>query len=408
MTPLPETRDQDRVRVGEGTTLVGMVGMLDQVAGAERAYWLASSGLRDLFGFELLQVTQRPPVGPLPDEREVHALRPGGRRGFLGLPQLFAFRRILRDAQRPAILFSFQLNTNILSVFANALLPSRLRLPVVVNDRANIISGTTPVLDRGVAWFGRVILVRFLSRWAYRRASVVVCNSRQNADQVREFLGKGHPPVTAIPNPVEVGAIQDRFPERDRSSFLRPGVPVIAGHGRLFHDKGWEMLIRVLARVRNEFPAARLRVVGEGLLLPQLERLAEEFGVRGHCDFEGFTDDPLPKVEDTDVYVLASRSEGMPNSLLEAVALGLPCVSTDCATGPAEILGRDERTGRLVPVDGEDEMTAAILELLRDGATRHALARAARERAWDFRTEACVEAYAELLADYCARDDTAS
>ena len=97
----------------------------------------------------------------------------------------------------------------------------------------------------------------------------------------------------------------------------------------------------------------------------------------------------------------------MPNSLLEAVALGLPCVSTDCATGPAEILGRDERAGRLVPVDGEDEMTAAILELLRDGATRHALARAARERAWDFRTEACVDAYAALLAEYCVRNGTA-
>jgi glycosyltransferase involved in cell wall biosynthesis len=132
---------------------------------------------------------------------------------------------------------------------------------------------------------------------------------------------------------------------------------------------------------------------------PALEALAEAEGVRDYCDFEGFKSDPFPALESADVYVLASRSEGMPNSLLEAIALGLPCVSTDCPTGPAEILGRDGRVGRLVAVDAIDEMVAAIVELLTSGETRNALSQAARRRAEDFRLEVCVEAYADVLRD---------
>jgi glycosyltransferase involved in cell wall biosynthesis len=133
--------------------------------------------------------------------------------------------------------------------------------------------------------------------------------------------------------------------------------------------------------------------------LSELETLAEATGVRDRCDFEGFTSDPFPALESADVYVLASRSEGMPNSLLEAIALGLPCVSTDCLTGPAEILGRDETIGRLIPVDGTHEMAAAILDLLHNGETRNSLAQAARRRAEDFRLQGCLDAYAEVLAE---------
>ena len=380
-------------------TLIGVVGEVDRVAGAENAYWLISTGLRERLGFDLVQVCQLPPSNPLADDRELHVLRPDGRRGLLGLQQLFGLRRVLLRSKRPAIVFSFQLNTNILAVLANALLPSRLRLPVVVNDRANIRTMTTPTLERGLGWLLRVLVIRLLAPWAYRRARFVVCNSKDNADQVREFLGAGPSSVVAIPNPVRVDEIQSRFSERARSGFIKTGEPVIAGHGRLFHDKGWEMLIRVLARVHDEFPTARLRILGDGILMPELQALAEELGVRDRCDFEGFSDDPLARLDSADVYVLASRSEGMPNSLLEAVALGLPCVSTDCRTGPAEILGRDGEVGRLVAVDDANAMAAEILDLLRDGEARQALSRAARHRALDFRVEKCVDAYADVLAE---------
>jgi glycosyltransferase involved in cell wall biosynthesis len=390
---------REKSPMGQGVTLVGVAGTIDRLAGAEKAYWNISAGLRDSLGFGLVQASQLPPTHPLADSRELHVLRPHGRRSLLGLGQVFALRKLLIRVERPAILLPFQLNTNILSVIANSTLPRRLRLPVVVNDRANIRTMTRPNLDRGLGWALRVLTVRLMAGWCYRRARFVVCNSRANAEQVREFIGAPHPPVVAIPNPVNVEEIQARFPTRDRSRLGDPAAPVIAGHGRLFYGKGWETLIRVLGRVHEKFPGARLRLLGEGVQRPALEALAEAEGVRDYCDFEGFKSDPFPALESADVYVLASRSEGMPNSLLEAIALGLPCVSTDCPTGPAEILGRDGRVGRLVAVDAIDEMVAAIVELLTSGETRNALSQAARRRAEDFRLEVCVEAYADVLRD---------
>jgi glycosyltransferase involved in cell wall biosynthesis len=385
--------------IGEGVNLVGVVGSVDRLAGAEKAYWNISAGLRDSLGFGLVQVSQLQPSEPLAEDRELHILRPDGRRGFLGLRQIFVLRKIILEVERPAILLPFQLNTNILSVIANATLPRRLRLPVVANDRANIRTMTTPNMDRGLGWALRVLMVRLMAGWCYRRARVIVCNSQANAEQVRAFVGSPHPPVVAIPNPVSADELQARFPLRDRSGLSDPAAPVIAGHGRLFYGKGWEVLIRVLGRVHEKFPGTRLRLLGEGVQRPALEALAEAEGVRDYCDFEGFKSDPFPALESADVYVLASRSEGMPNSLLEAIALGLPCVSTDCPTGPAEILGRDGRVGRLVAVDAIDEMVAAIVELLTSGETRNALSQAARRRAEDFRLEVCVEAYADVLRD---------
>lgn len=383
----------------KGTTLVGVVGTIDRGAGAEKAYWSISTGLRERLGFRLVQASQLAPTRPLGDDRELHVLRPDGQRLFRWVAQLLKLRRLLAAVPRPAILFPFQVNTNILAVAANASLPVGRRLPVVVNDRANIRTTTTPTLRLGLAFMFRLLVVRWMGRWAYRRSRFVVCNSKANAAQVREFLGPNAPPVVAIANPVPVEEIQQRFAERDRSVLLDPGRPVIAGHGRLYHGKGWEMLITVLAEVQKEFPGARLRILGEGVLLGELEALAEKMGVRSDCEFPGFVEDPLPAIESADVYVLASESEGMPNSLLEAIALGMPCISTDCPTGPAEILGEDGRVGRLVPVGAAEEMAEAIVEMLRDGERRQILARAARARARDFRTEVCVEAYVQVLAE---------
>ena len=77
-------------------TLIGVVGAVDRVAGAENAYWLISTGLRERLGFDLVQVCQLPPSNPLADDRELHVLRPDGRRGLLGLQQLFGLRRVRR------------------------------------------------------------------------------------------------------------------------------------------------------------------------------------------------------------------------------------------------------------------------------------------------------------------------
>ncbi|MDG2335974.1 MAG: glycosyltransferase [Myxococcota bacterium] len=382
---------------GRGIALIGVVGTVDRIAGAQKAYWSISSGLRDIHGFDLVQVAQLPPSEPVADGRKVSVLRSPERRGLFGLGQILELRRILYRVERPAVLFPFQLDANILAGLANALLPPRLRLPMVANERANIRTRTALHASRGLGWLLRISVVRPLGRWCYRRADLVICNTEANAEQVRHFIGRGASAVQAIANPVPAREIQTRFAPRDRSQFISAQAPVIMGHGRLNAEKGWETLIRALARVHVQFPGARLKILGEGDQLAELKDLAQSLGIQDRCDFPGFISDPLPDLEGADVYVLASRSEGMPNSLLEAMALGLPCVSTDCPTGPAEILGRSEEIGRLVPVDDVEAMASTLLELLGDGSVRQSLGRAARDRAQDFEVEACVKTYAEVV-----------
>jgi len=393
----PGGGETDPAAAGRGIALIGVVGTVDRIAGAQKAYWSISSGLRDLHGFDLVQVAQLPPAQAVADGRDVAVLRSPKRRGLFGLGQVFELRRILYRVKRPAVLFPFQLDANILASLANALLPKRLRLPLVANERANIRTRTALDPSRGLGWWLRISLVRPLGRWCYRRADLVICNTKANAEQVRDFIGRTSPPIQAIANPVPAREIQARFAERDRSQLGDAEAPMIVGHGRLNAEKGWEILIRALVRVHGEFPGARLRILGEGEDLAELESLAESLGIRDRCDFPGFIADPLALLEGADVYVLPSRSEGMPNSLLEAIALGLPCVSTDCPTGPAEILEGGGQFGRLVPVDDVEAMASALLELLGDGSSRDALGRAARRRARDFEVGVCVDAYAEAV-----------
>ncbi len=380
------------------TSLVGVVGTVDRVAGAEKAFWAISNGLRERLDLDLVQISQLEPREPLGDDRQLHYLRSEG--DHFGVGQILRLRGILKHVRRPAILFSFQMNSNILSIVANLLLPPRLRLPMIINDRANIRTVTTPTLEFGWTWALRISAVRVLARFCYPRAQEIVCNSEANGLQVREFIASESPPISVIYNPVAVAEIQARFPGRDRSDFIQAGSPRIVGHGRLHRGKGWKVLIRSFARVCAVFPVAILRLVGEGQQRSELEALAREIGVADQCEFLGHSGDPLQEVESGDVYVLASRSEGMPNSLLEAIALGLPCVSTDCPTGPSEILGRDGSIGRLVPVGDCEILAREILELLSDGNLRNELGRAARRRALDFRPSNCIDGYEKVIRKY--------
>jgi glycosyltransferase involved in cell wall biosynthesis len=225
----------------------------------------------------------------------------------------------------------------------------------------------------------------------------VVCNALANAEQVRQFVGATSPPIDAIYNPLDAVGIQRRFPQRDRSQWL-DSAPLVTAHGRLGHQKGWDVLLRAFERVLAEVPEARLRIVGEGPERGELERLAAELGLQGHCELPGFSSDPIAAIEEGDVYVLPSRWEGLPNSLLEAIGAGLPAVAADCPTGPLEILGRDGEFGLLVGVEAVDELANALLRLLGDAALRVRLAAGARRRALDFTLEKNVMAYRPILS----------
>lgn len=377
-------------------TLVGVTGMLDRSGGAERAFRAIVGGFERDLGMRVMLAAHLTPKDPEMLARAT-VLRPAGSRA--GPRMVAILRQLIASAPQPAILFGFQLNSNIICSIANASLPRRLRLPIVLNDRAAVTVLTLAPEGSSPAIRLRYAAVRAAARAAYRHADAVVCNAQANAVLMRSFIGRraGTPPIATVYNPLDAGSIQARFPARDRRRFSSAAGPLIVGHGRLHPQKGWDTLIRAVALIRPAWPGIRLRIVGEGDERPPMQQLAESLGLGDAFELPGFSPDPLAAVEPGDVYVLPSRYEGLPNSLLEALALGLPSIAADCPTGPAEILSPPGESGLLFPVDDVAALVEQLGRLLSDGGLRARLAEGSRRRAREFSLRANLDAYAQIF-----------
>jgi len=165
--------------------------------------------------------------------------------------------------------------------------------------------------------------------------------------------------LSYLPNPVDFDAVDTakRSPIEEERLPLGSG-PLIVALGRLCPQKDYETMFRAFRRCSGK-RAARLAVLGEGESRAELERLAEELGLAGKVHLLGFQREPLRWLARADVFLMTSRWEGCPLALLEAVAMGLKVVATDCPSGPAEIL-RDYSRGALVPMGDEEAICAAL------------------------------------------------
>jgi glycosyltransferase involved in cell wall biosynthesis len=138
--------------------------------------------------------------------------------------------------------------------------------------------------------------------------------------------------------------------------------PSFIGCGRLSEQKNFAMLIRAFAKVRQQRDAS-LIILGEGPQREMLEQLAATVGVKDDVHLPGFQANPFAWFSKSDAFVLSSKSEGLANVVIEAMATGARMICTDCPSGPSEILAKG-KYGVLVPVDGEDAMANAMLDVL--------------------------------------------
>jgi glycosyltransferase involved in cell wall biosynthesis len=168
------------------------------------------------------------------------------------------------------------------------------------------------------------------------------------------------------------------------------GVPVVLAAGRLIAQKDFGTLIAAFARLRQE-RSVRLIIIGEGEERAALLVLARQLGVAQDVDLPGFMANPMAAMRAAQVFVLSSRFEGLPGVLIQAMACGTPVVSTDCPSGPREIL-QDGHWGRLVPVGDVTRMAEAIKATL-----EHLNPPDVRFRAEAFSTDQAVRAYADVL-----------
>lgn len=195
-----------------------------------------------------------------------------------------------------------------------------------------------------------------LRNWLYSsRADAIVFQTEQQSSYFPKTVRRKG---VVIENPLTEG-----LPKRVSFSKRRR---VLAASGRLAAQKNYPMMLRVFERVHRVFPDYRLEIYGKGDLLDELRQLADSLGVLQSVDFMGFRKDAVQMISTASVNLMTSDWEGLSNSLIEALAMGVPTVSTRCAGGGAEAVIEDGVNGFLVDCGDVDTMAARVISILED------------------------------------------
>ena len=204
------------------------------------------------------------------------------------------------------------------------------------------------------------IALKYFGRWIYSRHHGIVTVSFGVSESLQEAAGVLPANIQVINNPLRYLA-EDTLQEEDRkkiSDWLKSEMRLIA-IGSLKSQKGFDDLIKVMAEIRKSCDASLL-ILGEGKLRASLKMLISEHQLEKDVVLLGFQHNPMPFLKLADLFVLSSKWEGFGNVIVEALSVGLPVVSTDCPSGPAEILDNG-KYGKLVPVSDILAIKEAIL-----------------------------------------------
>lgn len=206
-------------------------------------------------------------------------------------------------------------------------------------------------------------LLPLAMHWLYPTVNAVIAVSKGLARELESYLHLKADSIKTIYNPVLASNLLVKAEAQVEHPWFKDGeLPVILGVGRLVKQKDFATLILAFAIVR-QFQPARLVILGEGELKEKLMVLARELGVKNDVEFLGFVENPYSYMVRSSVFVLSSIQEGLPTGLIEAMALGTTVVSTNCPSGPNEILANG-KYGELVPVGDSKAMAEAILRVL--------------------------------------------
>lgn len=338
-----------------------------------------SARWRERYEMSLALLDNEPQAYEPPEWITVHRLDAN----FSLVRSLGRLRALVRRT-RPDIVLSFLTRANVAARAAVA----GTGIPFIISERVNTVAH----LPGGLAGLAGRLMVRL----TYPRADHVIAVSQGVADGLVDSFGVSRTRISILSNPVDGDAIRARAAAPDGPL---PPAPFMVAMGRLVPNKNFALLIDAFAAAAVP---ERLLIFGDG---PEREALARRIATLGMADrilLAGFNDNPFPAIAAARCYILPSNAEGFPNGLVEAMTLGVPVISTDCPSGPSEILGERPpgRTagldlaahGLLVPCDDRDAL-AEGLRRLQDLALRGHYAEAARARAEDFTVAAAVARY---------------
>lgn len=299
---------------------------------------------------------------------------------LFSLPKLVKYLR----CSSPSVLLSTMSHANVIAILATMLTGNKNRIYV---REANTISQIF-LKKSSVNRFFWYTLLRFF----YKKATAVIAPSQGVASDFEREISLNSGTVNVIYNPVVTPELAILANEKLTHPWLEsPCSPVLLAVGRLTLQKDYPTLLKAFKIVREKIDA-KLIILGEGEDRGKLEHMAIDLGVSDYVDMYGFVKNPFNFMKSADLFVLSSLWEGLPNTLIQAMACGCQVVATDCPSGPLEILNNGEH-GSLVPVGDEGRLSVAILDRLNERTVIPDVV----ERSLFFSVKSSVDAYVALM-----------
>ena len=318
---------------------------------------------------------------PVPEgvDRRVLGLA-GESRGKLAAV-LTNIRRILRlraliRKLRPQVVLGMMTTSSVLAVAAAHRLPCR----VIASEHTHPPAQGLPSM-----W-------QKMRRLAYPRAHAVVALTAGTAQWLESHVPGSK--VYVIPNAVRwpLDVVEPVLPPPPREGRMR-----LLAVGRLHEHKGFDVLLRAFAQLTDFFPTWDLVILGEGELRKTLQQQIEDTGLQERVTMPGRVGNLAQWYQESDLYVLSSRVEGLSNTLIEAMASGLPVVSFDCDTGPREIIRHDIDGVLVTPVEDDEALAAHLADLMGHPERRAGLARRAIDARDRFSTARIMAMWNQLF-----------
>ncbi|MBO5613537.1 MAG: glycosyltransferase family 4 protein [Prevotella sp.] len=286
------------------------------------------------------------------------------------LNRVLHLRRVLKDV-KPDVLVSMGTTNAIFDV------PAILGLGIkhIISERND------------PAHFGGSMVTRILSHTLMRMADGYVF---QTKDAQSFYGGRIAKRSVIIPNPLFVGG------DYPNEQYRNERKKIIVSVGRLNKQKNHPLLIRAFKNISEEFPDYKLMIYGDGPERGRDEFLIEQLGLQGRVLLPGTIKNIPEKIYEAAMFVLSSDFEGMPNALIEAMALGLPCISTDCPCGGPRELTTNEQDCLLVPVGDENALANAMRRILKNPDVAQLMGK----KAMDIREKLSVDKICRLWYNY--------
>ena len=284
----------------------------------------------------------------------------------INLARVSRLRRFLKSAP-PQVVLSFMTESNLLTILAAI----GLKLRVVVSERVQ------PAMHSAFPWTWRM-----LRRVLYAWADAVVAQTGDAAQWIERAC---RTPAVVIPNALRA------LPEPNGTR-----EPLIVAVGRLTRQKGFDVLLRAFAGIAPQFRDWRLAIIGEGVERPNLAALSEELSLDSRVTFVGQTPGVVDWMARAGLVVQPSRFEGFPNVVLESMGLGAAVISSNCPSGPADLI-EDGVNGRLVPADDVETLSRVMAQLMSSPEERARLGSAATKVRERFRQCAIMERWEACL-----------